>query len=280
MLTDLQSAIWTRLFAEDPHSVVCDKVLPLIQEKFGINRIVIGHTPQEDHMMKSRCGGKIFLTDCGMIRWLFNDEGMPGLLVLRVGTDIDDFQTITSIYYDPWTSRVKVQTRVPPVTVNGDISALLDPQTNKRALPKFLSNISGLMFTSDSNYVFRAIYQENSDSDVSDFYGVVDCYPPNHFDRLRDRMKAHDAAITHPPHWDPVEVSHVKINGIIYSCMLMSVPDSVNPVPDTIRPQMALEIRKAVRAMHVLGVTMGTSHIADIQDMFGYDDETRDVHLI
>jgi hypothetical protein len=133
MLNNLQSPIWTRLFAEDPDSVVCDKVLPFVQEKLGVNRIVIGHTPQEDHLMKSRCGGKIFLTDCGMSRWLFNDEGMPGLLVFKVGTDIHDFETITSIYYDPWTSKVKVQSPI-PVTVKGDITAALDSPTNKSAL--------------------------------------------------------------------------------------------------------------------------------------------------
>lgn len=97
------SPLWTRVFAHDSFGddVLCDEILPPILEHLGVNRIVVGHNPQADHLMKSRCGSRVILTDCAVSRWLFMDQGQPGILVMRNGDAYsDDWSKLEAFYYD------------------------------------------------------------------------------------------------------------------------------------------------------------------------------------
>ena len=103
-LSNEKSPVWTRIFGdraydEDEESILCEEILPPILKHMGVSRIVVGHTPQRDHLMKSRCGSRIILTDCAVSRWLYMDLGQPGILVLSNGEG-DDWAKIQAIHFD------------------------------------------------------------------------------------------------------------------------------------------------------------------------------------
>jgi len=101
-----ESPVWTRILAEAPDNILCNKILPLILNQMKVSRIVVGHTPQEDHLMKSRCNSRIILTDCAVSRWLFGDQGQPGILALSNDDDSEDFSEINAFYFNVSTQSV------------------------------------------------------------------------------------------------------------------------------------------------------------------------------
>ncbi|KAJ3265112.1 hypothetical protein HK104_006349 [Borealophlyctis nickersoniae] len=57
--------LWYRGYALEPESTICD-VLDDALEKMEARRMVIGHTPQRDGRVLSRCHGKVFVIDVGI----------------------------------------------------------------------------------------------------------------------------------------------------------------------------------------------------------------------
>ena len=57
---------------ESPHRALDDLTEDLsdLLELFQVGRIIVGHTPQHDRKIKSRCGGKIILADIAMSEWM------------------------------------------------------------------------------------------------------------------------------------------------------------------------------------------------------------------
>lgn len=58
------SPVMTRNFNTLSESALCNKVLPAIRRMFKVNRIFVGHMP--DETVRSRCNGGIYLTDFAM----------------------------------------------------------------------------------------------------------------------------------------------------------------------------------------------------------------------
>jgi len=98
LMNNANSPIWSRVLTNndpDEQETLCGKILPTILERFKVDRLILGHTPQEDHRMKVLCDGQIVLADCAMSRDLFGDSGQPGVLV------IDNMsQSMYAVYYN------------------------------------------------------------------------------------------------------------------------------------------------------------------------------------
>ena len=71
--------MWSRTLAEkftEMGYIGCGDSLETLLELFQVSRIIVGHTPQYDREVKSRCGGKIILADIAMSKWIARD-GAP-----------------------------------------------------------------------------------------------------------------------------------------------------------------------------------------------------------
>ena len=68
---------------------LCDEVIDPILKAFKVDRVIVGHTPQYDEIVKSKCDGKIILSDVTISRWMHVDQTTPNpmALVMRVNTD-------------------------------------------------------------------------------------------------------------------------------------------------------------------------------------------------
>ena len=68
-LSEDESFLWTRTLAEAEEEIAC----PLADEinmRFQVARIIVGHTPQYDRRVKTRCNGKIILADAMMSSYM------------------------------------------------------------------------------------------------------------------------------------------------------------------------------------------------------------------
>jgi hypothetical protein len=68
-LSEDESFLWTRTLAEAEEEIAC----PLADEintRFQVSRIIVGHTPQYDRRVKTRCNGKIILADAMMSSYM------------------------------------------------------------------------------------------------------------------------------------------------------------------------------------------------------------------
>ena len=87
MLECDNSIVWDRTLANAPEESICGEYLEKILEQFRVSRIVVGHTPQVDLSVKTRCGGKIILADVMMSRWMIEGHvGRPTALVFKMNT--------------------------------------------------------------------------------------------------------------------------------------------------------------------------------------------------
>jgi hypothetical protein len=107
LMNNQQSPIWSRVLTNDQmdQKVLCDRILPVVLERYGVGRLVLGHTPQYDHRMKSLCGGRIILADCAVSKYMADDNGQPAVLIMKTGPiadasrPVDEFEEIYALYY-------------------------------------------------------------------------------------------------------------------------------------------------------------------------------------
>ena len=81
------SFLWTRELANEEDEVVCDELIDPILQAYNVSRIVVGHTPQQSQRGRTRCEGKIFLTDVKISRWMnkwSEDGGQPVAVVFQM----------------------------------------------------------------------------------------------------------------------------------------------------------------------------------------------------
>ena len=106
-LCENNSILWTRTMAEEPETKICQLVTEALQH-FGVARIVVGHTPQEDMIAKVRCGGKFILADVQMSRWMSGfpvDEsdpsgGNPVAIIMKLSEVDHKLESIKAYYTD------------------------------------------------------------------------------------------------------------------------------------------------------------------------------------
>ena len=108
-----ESILWTRILATNSEDDVCGALIDEILAHFKVARIIVGHTPQEDYLAKTRCGGKIILTDVMMSRWMTNAShpeddmtgGRPVAVIMKMNDD-GGLQSIVAHYTDLATGTV------------------------------------------------------------------------------------------------------------------------------------------------------------------------------
>ena len=107
-LNEDDSFVWSRVLAKGNERLVCEFIIDPILRHFKVGRVVLGHTPQLDKRAKTRCGGKIILTDVLMSRWMTSmvvDEksgkgGRPVAIVLKVDEKDGLLDSIVAHYTD------------------------------------------------------------------------------------------------------------------------------------------------------------------------------------
>ena len=109
----------------------CDEVAELLR-RFEVSRIIIGHTPQMDHVAKPRCDGSIILADTAMSRWV-STTGVrsPTALLFHSGQPtsgpISSYR-YTGRYEKPLASRIIYP--IPPAPASaGPAAAALSPES-------------------------------------------------------------------------------------------------------------------------------------------------------
>jgi hypothetical protein len=100
------SILWNRVLAQAPEPEVCTTA-DLILQHFQVARIVIGHTPQDDMKVKTRCKGAIILADVRMSRWMISDfhegelsSGQPIAIIMTIDPSNEQLQSIDVHYGD------------------------------------------------------------------------------------------------------------------------------------------------------------------------------------
>ena len=85
---EMTSPVWSRMFAVAADEELCGDYIEEVLEIFNVDRIVVGHSPQMDGYMKSRCGGRVILADVAMSRWMrdgVNDRPAALIFALNDG---------------------------------------------------------------------------------------------------------------------------------------------------------------------------------------------------
>lgn len=95
------SVLWTRTLADAPEEQICGEHIDNVLEHFGVARVILGHTPQDDKLVKPRCGGKIILADVRMSRWMDDDEeGNPTAIIISLDPQSNELKSIIAHHTD------------------------------------------------------------------------------------------------------------------------------------------------------------------------------------
>ncbi len=70
---------------------------------FDVSRIVVGHTPSQNHQVRTNCDGRIVLTDIGASRFMtgFGNDlvpSTPGIVVMTANPSDNSLSNITAVY--------------------------------------------------------------------------------------------------------------------------------------------------------------------------------------
>ncbi|CAD2220551.1 serine/threonine protein phosphatase [Angomonas deanei] len=71
---------WSRKMVYDGYSGKCEETEKLLNF-YGVERVVVGHTPQRQGRIGVLCGGKILAIDVGLSRWMYNNFAALEVLV-------------------------------------------------------------------------------------------------------------------------------------------------------------------------------------------------------
>lgn len=77
--------LWTRVFSLGQVGAICKEV-DMTLSKLGAEKLVVGHTVQENGSIGSLCDGKLFLIDTGISRYVANQ---PKMLEIRGNTFLE-----------------------------------------------------------------------------------------------------------------------------------------------------------------------------------------------
>ena len=115
LLEDDESPIMSRgLVQKDDGAYLpltqCSPDVTNLLERFDVDRIVLGHTPQADHMFRSRCDERIIIADVAMSRWInrqYVPRGYPAAMILTLPpTDYERAGRVVETYpFTPYTFR-------------------------------------------------------------------------------------------------------------------------------------------------------------------------------
>jgi hypothetical protein len=99
-LASASSPIWTRDLANGKGKKVCDTLLPKVLDFMKVERMVVGHTPQESLSTAVKCDAKLILADVAMSRWMGSGKlGNPSALIFQLANDGADLQRVYNVYW-------------------------------------------------------------------------------------------------------------------------------------------------------------------------------------
>jgi hypothetical protein len=80
-IVSAEGPLWFRGYATWPEDDTTRPKVSGLLDKLGVQRIVVGHTPQRDARITARFDGRVILTDTGMLTEFYN--GRPAALEIR-----------------------------------------------------------------------------------------------------------------------------------------------------------------------------------------------------
>lgn len=78
------SPVWTRVLDEEEESALCDNIIGPILSELKVDMIFVGHNPQYSGEVRMRCGGKVWLADTCISRWMSSGTPNPTALILTI----------------------------------------------------------------------------------------------------------------------------------------------------------------------------------------------------
>ena len=90
---------------------LCDRVIDPILAAFKVDRVIVGHTPQEDELVKSKCDGKIILSDVRISRWMHDDEETPNPMAIVMKVKNGVIKSIVAHYNTTGTMKLSLWNR-------------------------------------------------------------------------------------------------------------------------------------------------------------------------
>jgi hypothetical protein len=282
LVNNLESPVWSRLFSEGSDEELCDVVLPDIQTHMNVHRIIIGHSPQDDHKMKSRCDGKIILADCAMSSWMYDDSGQPALLVLT-NSPGNDWASISVHYFDDSRSSSTIETPEVMRIVSPKSPRGVEEHATKFIEPEYPVTLRKLFIQSENHQVHRATFRNPKKDKMSPYYdGVVDIQVDRDIDELLSIFRAYTDSDERPENVRIVDVAHIMMDSTPAPYVLFSVPSSsiIMSKGTDFGEDIMLAVAETISGLHVIGVTLNAESCAEILSMFALDTKTRTVHLI
>ena len=240
LINSNESLVWTRIFGKGDSPALCNSILPEILQRLNVNRIVVGHMPQEDHRMRGVCGSRVILTDLAMSRWLFGDDGQAGLLVMRNDVEKSDFEYIAALYYREGKVAVDVlHTGKVAVDVLHTVAAEPPPPSKGPSKGFYIQRFGTLNVSGSATISYQAKFSEQSlanDRPAVNRWGVLDCHPNSEFENLVVLAKLlHGLSL---PVIDVVE--QVRPDGTQIACVLFATKSRPEPVAFQPAPTIAL----------------------------------------
>jgi predicted MPP superfamily phosphohydrolase len=81
VLTEDDSPVWSRALEQVDDDELCNVYVAGVLKTWNVNRIIVGHNPQDSRRVRVRCGGRVVLADVGISKWMYGDNGNPMALV-------------------------------------------------------------------------------------------------------------------------------------------------------------------------------------------------------
>ena len=276
-----QSTVWTRILAELPDSILCNQVLPHILLALKVDRIVVGHTPQEDHRMKVRCG-RVYFTDIAISSWMYDDAGQPGILFFNnteaaPGETSNDWSNIDAVYMDIASKKVFTEPLYEAVVPR--VKLLEGGETATFQV------LSGIFRSLDDNHIVLDVSLEGGNRGVLDLEKGKEGW---------ERYSQLQKTINRIPFKMPESVGMIIDYGLIelfgheFSFALLNVGHTGSL--KMLRPETGAEpplspkdkgaIAGAVDSLQWYGVAFSTKNLGQLLTHFARDSVTDKLHLV
>lgn len=264
------SIVWTRILAFTDEEELCNQVLPKILLALKVKRIVIGHTPQQDHRMHTRCGSRIILTDCAVSRWMYGDDGQPAVLAFRPATNpSSDWDSIGAIYFREGLGVWEAAHRLSVEPLFAQRRAL-----NGTLVHEVVRELSRYGTTSAT---FEVIYMDEGNAQTR---GILDCTQGiDAFHRLAAVNEAARHLVDNAWFLPPVDTVVVSIIDSTFACRLSKMENDLVPIARTVFNSQLSEAAVAVGALLVSGVHIQAQSPEELLRLFSVERESSDLKL-
>lgn len=276
----VNSILWTRAYVELSDEDLCGSMIDSVLRSFDVARIVVGHNPQADMEIKTRCDGKIILADVMMSRWMTRrdvDEeefegGRPVAIIFTTDSATGKLVSL-EVHHTELSSGVTTAGELPsdqsPVTAAGKSVRNMSPST--------VANVPGEPIPQVIAEFLESRYSVVSKAILGDIRGFMHHFsgvgiPATLLSTLLG-VPGMPTVVSSGPHPDGgfFLFTITKANQILSQWL-----NSGNHM----RAPLRVKILNLVDAIHATGLCIGIGSPTDVGWYFGIDPRGRDAVLI